>query len=66
METKVCKSCGTERPVNKFRLTADRGNRKGKLLSTCTPCVVLKNKIARSKDPETFNAKAKAKRRRNE
>ena len=37
METKVCKGCGRELPINAFRLT-----RWGKTADTCGECITAK------------------------
>lgn len=51
METKICKKCGRELPVEKFKKT-----RWGGYASTCNDCV--KSAVQKTKRKNTDNAKS--------
>lgn len=51
METKICKKCGRELPIEKFKKT-----RWGSYASTCNDCV--KSAVQKTKRENTDNAKS--------
>ena len=47
---KICRDCGIKKSVSEFSRTG-----AGYIMSYCKPCICIRNKIRRSKDPEKYS-----------